>query len=348
MFFLPKALIAILKLAECFQIPASRGHLTKGKFPFWQVLNETLFEHSLTPQQYVTIYDATVNAIHKIDPEVQFMGPEYLGINNATAFNFIGYFLNHGNHVPGTPIDWLTFHNYIASGTSPDTWEDTLFGTGVQDYGQAADAFTASVRDVIRMRDQLSPQTKISIDEQGVFYTTYTNSTAPLSSYPPLFWVASGAFHVYTYENLAKLGIEVLSMTQMVGYPNNSPAVAMLNWETGHPNARYWILKLLPDNFGPGDVLVDTTVNSSRVAAQAFFTSEGQKLLLINKSNAAVQVMLANSRDASTLTVVDESTGENPPRVEKVSNGVVTLAPFAVGVLGDSRREDDREGGQKD
>lgn len=38
------------------------------------------------------------------------------------------------------------------------------------------------------------------------------------------------------------------------------PGVSLLDWETGAPNARYHVLKLLLDNFGVGDVLCETTV----------------------------------------------------------------------------------------
>ncbi len=106
------------------------------------------------------------------------------------------------------------------------------------------------------------------------------------------------------------------------------------------PNAHYWVLKLIRDNFGPGDILPDTNVTSSHVAAQAFQTSKGEKLLLINKSNSNVEVALPDFPGGrSTLTVVDEATGENPPRLEDVSNGVVKLAPFAVAVIANSKDE---------
>ncbi len=93
------------------------------------------------------------------------------------------------------------------------------------------------------------------------------------------------------------------------------------------------VLKLVTDNFGPGDTLVDTEVTSKNIAAQAFVTSNGEKLLLINKSDATVDVALPKLSGTETFTVVDENSGENPPRVEAVSNGKVTLAPFAVGVV---------------
>jgi hypothetical protein len=69
----------------------------------------------------------------------------------------------------------------------------------------------------------------------------------------------------------------------MVGYPSQFPGVSMVDWTTGRPNARYWVLKLLHDNFGPGDKLVETASGVSYVYAQGFVSRDGQrKLLLVN------------------------------------------------------------------
>jgi hypothetical protein len=38
--------------------------------------------------------------------------------------------------------------------------------------------------------------------------------------------------------------------------------VSLVNWTTGAGNARYWVLKLLIDEVGPGDKLVATSVPS--------------------------------------------------------------------------------------
>jgi hypothetical protein len=32
----------------------------------------------------------------------------------------------------------------------------------------------------------------------------------------------------------------------------------MVDWTNGKPNARYWVLKLVKNNFGPGDTLLGT------------------------------------------------------------------------------------------
>ena len=55
----------------------------------------------------------------------------------------------------------------------------------------------------------------------------------------------------------------------------------MVDWDTGRPNARWQLLKLIHDNFGPGDTLVSTQVELTSkqpyVYAQAFLTRNRQR-----------------------------------------------------------------------
>jgi hypothetical protein len=124
-------------------------------------------------------------------------------------------------------------------------------------------------------------------------------------------------------------------MTQMLGYATQSPSCTMVNPKTAHPNAHYWVLKLVNSNFGPGDKLVATQSSSPDVVAQAFITAAGRKVLLVNTSDRAVPVNLADTFPGSSLQVevVDESSGEQPPRKERVTGTTVNLAPFAVAVV---------------
>ena len=103
---------------------------------------------------------------------------------------------------------------------------------------------------------------------------------------PPLYWNASGALYAYLFTELSKQGIDILGESQLNGYPSQFRSVTMIDWENGKPNARFWVLKIIKDNFHPGDRLVETTLPQwSPVEGQAFATAEGHKLLLINKRN---------------------------------------------------------------
>jgi hypothetical protein len=289
------------------------------KIAWWEVLNEMESEHNTTPQQYTERYDAIVSAIHQVSPKTKFVG---LALADASRFNYYEYFLNPKNHRPGIPLDMISYHFYASPGNGaqashPADWH----------FCEQADKFLVTVRKIETIRKRLSPATKTDIDELGVI--------APDQSWQnlPVYWNAAGAMYAYVYLELSKLGIENIGESQLVGYPTQYPSVSMVNWETGKPNARFRVLELLKDNFGPGDRLVPTQVANPAVAAQAYRTSTGRKLLLVNKSDAPVNVDLPPEAARARMDVVDTLTRENPAQSSTVPGTRVTLPPFAVAVL---------------
>ena len=286
---------------------------------WWEVLNETEAEHNTTPEQYTARYDAIAGAIHKVSPKTKFIG---LAMAWANRFNYYEYFLNPKNHRPGIPLDMISYHFYANPGngtnaSNPSAWH----------FCEQADKFLDTVRRIESIRRRLNPSTKTDIDELGVI--------APDESWKnqPIYWNAAGAMFAYFYAELSKLGIEYIGESQLVGYPTQYPSVSMVNWETGQPNARFRVLELLKNNFGPGDQLVATQTTRPEVAAQGYLTRTGRKLLLINKENAPVGVNLPSAAANARVEVVDLTTGENPARRGLVSGTQVMLAPFAVAVI---------------
>ena len=286
---------------------------------WWEVLNETEAEHSTTPQQYTERYDAIVSAIHRVSPRTKFVG---LAMAYANRLEYYEYFLNPTHHQPGIPLDMISYHFYADPGqgtnaANPAAWH----------FCEQADKFLGTVRQVEAIRQRLSPATKTDIDELGVI--------APDQSWQnqPVYWNAAGSMFAYEYLELSKLGIENVGESQLVGYPTQYPSVSMVNWETGKPNARFQVLKLLIQNFGPGDTLVATGVNSPSVAAQAYQARAGKKLLLVNKEDETVTVTLPTSLHRARMDLVDATTGENPPNHTRVTGNQITLSPFAVAVI---------------
>jgi hypothetical protein len=109
----------------------------------------------------------------------------------------------------------------------------------------------------------------------------------------------------------------------------------MMNWENGHPNARYWVLRLLKENFGPGDQLLKTSIKGkgNHLAAQGIITKQGRKILLINKHNSAVTVVLPSEAGNAVVNQSDILTGENPPAKTTLSGTTIVLKPFAVAIV---------------
>jgi hypothetical protein len=309
------------------------------KVDFWDVLNEPDFENRITVEQFTKIYDAVTEAIHKIDPNVQFFAPEVSGSEVPWA----RYFLDPKNHKLGfLPIAWFTFHNYAEAQDDPSTWQARYFTDppkGPTD-GVSASGLADRAREVLKIRDALSPNTKVSMDEVGTFVNVKAGEEAcradePYQAFRPLYWNANGANWAAVFITSENLGLPLLSMSQMIGYPTQCPSISMFDKDTARPNAHYWVLYLITHNFGPGDKLVATQLDSSNVLAQGSITPKGRKVFLVNTSNSKQTVNLAGSFKSGKLRaqVVDEASGEKAPREETLTNQQFTLAPFAVAVV---------------
>ena len=297
-------------------------------FPYWEVLNEVESEHSTTPEDYTKRYDYIVEGIRKVSPDTKFMGLALAAPGDNPKY--FEYFLNPKNHKPGIPLDYISFHFYASPALDEnlDGWQHTFFNQ--------ARGFLAVTRYILAIRDRLSPQTKIDTDELGVILPT-DNTPADSKPLPAAYWNAAGALYGYLFIELAKQGVDVIGESQLVGYPTQYPSVSMIDYNNGKPNARYWVLKLIKDNFHPGDKMVAEKEGKegdpSDVTVQGFITPQGRKVLLVNRTNKEKTVALsAELQNASSFTV-DEATGDEAPRAGKADGANFKLAPFAVTVL---------------
>jgi hypothetical protein len=133
------------------------------------------------------------------------------------------------------------------------------------------------------------------------------------------------------------MGIDAVGGAELIDYPGQFAATTLVNWETGQPNARYWVLKLLRENFNPGDKLVATNLESQSLFAQAFVTSRGErKILLVNKRDRQVEVTIPGA-GGGKAEVVDQTTGSSPPATTSLETDGMTLNGLAVAVVTLSR-----------
>ena len=294
---------------------------------YWEVLNEVDFEHQMTPETYTRVYDAIVAAIRRVQPQSRFVALALAAPSKAP--HFFEYFLNRKNHKPGIPIDVISYHFYASP--SPD---ETLQTKQFSFFGQA-DAFLDTVRYIETIRQRLAPETRTTVDETGSIDASDFEQDKPgyvFKGLPSAYWNLSGATYAYVYAGLAKQGIDITGESQLLGYPSQFPSVSMVDWETGQPNARYWVLKLIHENFGPGDKLVDTSTTVPYIHAQGFVTHSGKrKLMLINKRNSSFDVSIPGGGNAD-YSYVDQTTGFQPP-VAHLHSEQMSLRGFAVVVV---------------
>lgn len=301
--------------------------------PYWEVLNEVDFEHHISPETYTKLYDEVVLAIKKVQPDTKFVG---LALAMETDPHYFEYFLDHKNHKPGVPLDFISYHFYAVPSIdeTPEVEQFTYFAQ--------ADGFLKTVRYIEAIRKRLSPSTKTTIDELGVISSDDLGQGTPghvAHPIPDSYWNLAGAMYAYIFGELTKMGIDVAGESQLVGFPTQFPSVSMVDWNDGKPNARFWVLKLLRDNFGPGDRQVEVEQSGASTAANAyvytlaFITREGKhRVLLVNKRDRKFDVTLSGA-NGGQLEYVDQTTGFKPPATLKLDSETVSLAGFSVAVL---------------
>ena len=303
---------------ECGVYHESGHHLD---IEYWEILNESDSEHTISPELYNQIYDAVTAAIHEVSPQTQFVGLA-LATRNVTR---VRDFLDPANHKPGTPLDWISYHFYAT----PDN--STTQNEAEQSF-KMADTFLDEVAEIEAVRKAISPSTRTTINELGtmdplgstVIYDNYT--------IPEEYWVWSGGIYAYIFSKLAVVGIDAIGESQLSGYPGQYPSVSMIYYQTGLPTARLRILQLIQNTILIGDKLVQTTGDESQFHAQAFEAADAtKKVLLVNKLDKELTIQISDFQNADAK-IVDVTTGGNPWRTEGIDGGI-RLPSYAVAVI---------------
>jgi hypothetical protein len=303
------------------------------KFAYWEPLNEE--DQRFSPSELTRMYDAAVEAVRQVDPSLKFMGPTLA--DTVKSANYVGYFLNPKNHQSGVSVDMLSYHFYTVTDLdeTPEASQFTLF--------RDADTFLAAVRYIELIRKELLPQVPTDINELGSALQPVTFHRL-LKPIPRSWWIMSGAVWAYMYGHLAVQGIDVLTVAELMDYPGMFAGTNIVDWDTGVPNARYWVAKLLNDNFGPGDQIVqsppppDEGARSKKLEygfelyAQAFITRRGErKILLVNKRDHALDISIAGASGGFAQDV-DAGTITMEP-AHRISTATVHLPASAVSVV---------------
>ena len=264
----------------------------------WEVFNEA--EHGYTKELYTHDYDRIVRAMEAQVGEENL--PTLIGIGGCmTGFwawwmhgsctEWIPYFLNRSNHAADVrrtvPLDYVSIHYYASSSdrTRPETYTNGYFG--------GVDRFMESMVENVRLRDAYSPSTKLAITELGTLYADdeISGRFGIDGGLPLLYFHAAAAMYAYAAVQLAALGVDVVTHSQLIGSParpewgidqQQFPSASILDWRTGHGTAKYWATKLLIEHVAPGDAMLEVRVSegpasevmAARTAADAYVCAE--------------------------------------------------------------------------
>lgn len=303
------------------------------RFAYWEVLCEPDLNRRMAPEVYTRLYDAVVERLRPLDPDMKFVGLSLSHVHRDPEYFW--HFLDAANHKPGIGVDAFSYHFYASpeivnpfgaeGNADPSTWRSTFFAQ--------ADAFIENVTYIRSIADRLAPDAKTFLNEIGTYPADIMNAAPQI---PKHYWALSGSVHAYIWARLLPLGIDLLGVAEFMDYPGMIPGTSLIDWETGEPNARYDVTKLLLAHFAPGDRLVETSAGYQgfpdvRVHVQGLLTGGGvRKLLLISKWDAPVRLNLSS---AGTGTLEHVHPGTSGIERTPWSGGLLELAPHATAVL---------------
>lgn len=296
--------------------------------PYWEVLNEPDLEHHFSPEKYTRLYDKVVEAMKKVSPETKFGGISLAGPSNHPRF--FEYFLNPEHHNSDIPVDFITYHFYAIGRMQEPTsvWQHSFF--------DQADKFLTTVRYIEAIRKRLSPDTKTFINEIGSILSTDFGQSAPdykFSPIPDSYWNLSGALYAYLFGQLSHMGIDVAGESQLMGYPTQFPSVSMIDWKTGQPNARYKVLQLIHNHFGPGDQMVQSG-NTLWVYSYAVKSTKGKKqVLLVNRHNESSEITIPGIEGGSMEYVDQQTPKDKACSIRPLESDSIKLNGFSVAVV---------------
>jgi hypothetical protein len=299
------------------------------KIAYWELLNEIQSEHHWSPEQYTRFYDTVVTAMRVVDPDIKFMALA-LGAPSKDPEMF-EYFLNPAHHRSGVPIDFISYHFYATQSPHEGIgdWQYSFF--------DQAQGFIDTVTYVEAIRKRLNPMVRTSLNELGVIlredvleksHPGYIGKPEPEG-----YFALAGALYANIFIECMRKGIDVVGESQLVGYPSQFPSVTMMDPHNSEPNARYWVLKLLHDNFVAGDKFFTPTGTGQDVFAQGFETAHGKKMLVINRRSFATDATLPVEFLDGKINYVALSTGENAPAADTMQGRTIHLQAFETAVV---------------
>ncbi|MGK9221954.1 MULTISPECIES: hypothetical protein [unclassified Microbacterium] len=272
------------------------GH--RYRFAYWEVLCEPDLNRRMPPEVYTRLYDAVVERLQPLDPEMKFIGLSLSHVHHDPEYFW--HFLDAANHQDGIPIDAFSCHFYASpeivnpfgpeGNADPSTWRSTFFAQ--------ADAFVESVAYIQSIARRLAPGARMFLNEIGTYPADIMN---PAPQIPAFYWALSGSIHAYLWARLLPMGIDLLGIAEFMDYPGMIPGTSLLDWETGEPNARYAVTQLLLRHFAPGDRAVPTSTGypgfpDARLHAQGLTRPDGSRsLLLVSKWDEPIELDLSGT-----------------------------------------------------
>jgi hypothetical protein len=355
------------------------------------ILNED--EHQIRPERgvaYTTCFDAVRAQLRQINSTIIPIGPEISGQCQypSSEFQYLKYFMDPAHHTDKFTPPVGSYHIGISAGNSTLEQFYTQWDSALNGFVPAVDKLLRGGQQLILnefvnyvsdwcdcdgVRDLCpgwsKPGDKCPSWEEAASAggdPDLTHGKGVKINRHSWSWNAAAGVFAYAFGSLAEYGYLLVGQDQLVAgtWPDNEPGVAMLDWVTGEPNAKYYVTQLLASTIGAavekalfshtataGDAGADDAGDAAFTGIDAsatlyalpfrFTAAGGSKgVLVVNKKAAVLDVTLTGLSAAASATVVEVAPsfaggpGFQPPQKRQLSStGVLSLGPFAVAVV---------------
>jgi len=239
-------------------------------------------EHNMGGPRYTRCWDQLRPLIEKISPGSVLEGPESVMATWRPSENptdYLSYFIDPKNHADQRAPELLTFHWYAGSAGTPQEYNDAI--SAIDKY------IDDHVKPLVALRDKVAPKTGMALDEyiwvladwcdpddaKRLFaehdnleadplsgggcpnwQDSRANGSAVGANRRTLGWSASAAHYAYGYAKLALQGFQSVGLDDLAcgPWPDNEPAVTGMDWQTGEPMARFFVVRMLVASLGAG------------------------------------------------------------------------------------------------
>ncbi len=299
---------------------------TKNRMTYWELWNEPDLDNetpcapadgmSLTPSEYLTMWNAAAPAMLAVDPTLKLVGPAtaggQFGSGTGGANNdYITTLMQGATVKPAV----LSFHGY-------GYWDNAVSDKTIFD-GDGTPGINGGIDDIVAAAKDIHanyPSLPMWISEINV--NSAWGNDPKGRPWGPL----GAAWWGSAYSQLAPYNVSILHQYNVV----ESPQFGLINDQTGQPMLPYWTVKTLNTAFPTGSKLLSTSSPDSDIQVTAARRPDGKiSVLVVNRRvdsanpsggvglPADVNVTLDTTPSSASLQQVDSSTA--------VASGPVTV-----------------------
>ena len=214
---------------------------TSNRIDYWEPWNEPDLSNetpcvpdtgvALTPQEFLTMWNAVVPAMLAVDPTLKFVGP-------ATAGGQFGSGQS-GNEYVDTLMQGATVQPYAISFHGYGYWDNTVTDKWIFDGDNTGAGGIPDIKNSANSFHQHYPSKPLWITEINV-NADWGEDThhRPWNEFAAAWWASA-------YTELAPVNVAMLDHYNIV----ESPQFGLLDYDTGNPFLPYWIVKSLNAGF---------------------------------------------------------------------------------------------------